>query len=275
MSSDQQDKPHKNVLVQRISLEVPGQYLGLVTLNRPQEMNALDWATIKDLRSVLEGLSADNNVRVIAITGAGKAFSAGGDLKAYLTLERDAEGFRGFLNDFRATCRFMETLGRPVIALVNGYCVAGGLELLLACDFAYAARSAKIGDGHVNFGQIGGAGSNIRLPRWILPQRAREILFTGRLLTADEAMEWGLVNRVVADEKLLEAGVEFANLVAAKSPLGESIIKEICNLGLEMPLEDALQLEIDKVVHYALRSYDCREGLIAFFEKRRPRYEGR
>jgi enoyl-CoA hydratase/carnithine racemase len=264
-----------NVLVERLPLLVADKYLGLITLNRPEEMNPLDWSTVRNLRKNLDDLAADKRVCVIAFTGAGRAFSAGGDLQGYLTLQGDEEGFRGFLNDTKCMLNFIETLDRPVVALVNGFCVAGGLELLLACDFAYAAQSAKIGDGHVNFGQVGGGGSNVRLPRWVLPQRARELLFTGKLLSANEALEWGLVNRVAADGKLIEAALEFANIIATKSRLGLRIIKELCNRGLNMCVEDALHLEIQECHHYCLTSHDSREGLLAFSEKRQPKFEGR
>lgn len=269
------DSMDKIVISEKLALKVPKQYMGLVTLNRPQEMNPLNWAVLKELKAVLDSLSADVSVRAIAITGAGSAFSAGGDLKAYLELYRDDERYRNFLHDFRSILDSIGMLAQPVIALVNGYCVAGGLELLLSCDFAYAVKSAKLGDGHANFGQVGGAGGNVRFPRWILPSRARELLFTGRLLSADEALKWGLVNRVVPDDKLLEAGLEFTNTVAEKSFLGISIMKEICNRGLSMRTEDALNLEIQMNHHYCLTSHDAREGLIAFSEKRKPKFEGR
>lgn len=251
------------------------QYLGLITFNRPKEMNPLNWATVKALSAVLERFSSSKDIRVIAFTGAGKAFSAGGDLKAYQKLYRDEEAFRGFLQAFRSLNDSIVSAKQPVIALVNGHCVAGGLELMLACDFAYAGQSAKIGDGHANFGQMGGAGSNVRLPRSILPPKARELLFTGKLLTADEACEWGLVNKVVPDDQLMDAGLEFANMVAPKSPLGIGLIKEVCNKGLDMRLEDALQLETEKVVHYCTHNHDSYEGLLAFSEKRKPKFEGR
>jgi enoyl-CoA hydratase/carnithine racemase len=252
-------------LTKKLPLKVADQYMGLITLNRPDEMNPLNWATVKALRSALETLSPDPSVRVIAITGAGKAFSAGGDLKAYMYLYRHETEYRGFLGDMRETFDSMATLPQPVVALVNGYCIAGGIELMEACDFAYAAKSAK----------IGGAGGNVRLPRWISPPRARELLFTGKLLTADQALEWGLVNRVVPDDKLLDAGLEFANIIVDKSPLGTKLTKEICNLGLNMRLEDALHLEIQTNVHYCVSNYDSYEGLEAFDAKRPPKFEGR
>jgi len=265
----------KLVLTEKISLKFSNQYLGLITINRPKEMNPLNWATVKDLKAALEIFSSNKDTRVIAFTGAGKAFSAGGDLKGYLQLYRDEEAFRSFLGDIRSLLDSIASAEQPVIALVNGYCVAGGLELMLACDFAYASQSAKIGDGHVNFGQVGGAGSNVRLPRSILPPKAREILFTGKLLGADQAYDYGLVNRVVPDHRLVEAGLEFANIVASKSALGISIIKEVCNSGLNMRLEDALKLEIEKVIHYCTHNRDSYEGLMAFSEKRKPKFEGR
>lgn len=263
------------ILTEKISLKMPDQYLGLITFNRPKEMNPLNWAAVKELKAALESFSSSKDIRVIAFTGAGKAFSAGGDLKAYQKLYRDEEAFRAFLHDFRSLNDSFALVKQPVIALVNGHCVAGGLELMLACDFAYAGQSARIGDGHSNFGQVGGAGSNVRLPRSILPPKARELLFTGKLLSADDACEWGLVNKVVPDDQLIDAGLEFANMVSSKSPLGIGIIKEVCNSGLDMRLEDALQLEIEKVVHYCTHNRDSYEGLIAFSEKREPKFEGR
>jgi enoyl-CoA hydratase len=264
-----------NVLVEQIPLNTADQYLGLITLNRPNEMNPLDSALVKDLQVALRTLSDKKTIRVIAITGAGRAFSAGGDMKGYLTLYRDPEAFHAFMNDLHSTFGFIAACEQPVVALINGYCVAGGLELVLACDFAYAAESAKIGDGHANFGQVGGAGSNVRLPRLILPSRARELLFAGRLLNANDALEWGLVNRVVPDDRLIETGIEFANIVATKSPIGTSLMKEICNFCLNMPLEEALQLEMRKVHHYAVTSHDSYEGLLAFSEKRQPKFQGK
>lgn len=268
---------HSNqyVLTSLIPLADGKQFLGIITLNRPKDMNPLDWGTVKELRKALKKLAANQKVCVIAITGAGKGFSAGGDLRGYLSLYRNPTAFRSFLGDLRAALDLINNCPQPVLALVNGYCVAGGLELLLACDMAYASESAKIGDGHANFGQVGGAGSNVRLPRWIAPHRAKELLFTGQLLNAGDAMAWGLINRVVPDGKLVDAAVEFANIVAKKSPLGIRTIKRICNATAGMRLDKALDYEMQEVHQYATSSWDAYEGLNAFLEKRPPKFQGR
>lgn len=263
------------ILIDRLTLGIPNQYLGLITINRPAEMNPLDWALARKMRTVVYDLSMDKEVRVIAFTGAGKAFSAGGDLKAYLTLQRSEEDFRAFLVDVHGLFDYIETCEKPAVALVNGFCVAGGLELLLACDFGYASESARIGDGHVNFGQMAGGGSLARLPRHILPGIAREVLYTGRLLTAQEALQCGLVNRVVPDGKLIDAALEFANIVAKKSPLAIRNMKRVVGRGFNMTQADTAFLESQTAHHYCLTSFDAPEGLNAFSEKREPKYEGR
>lgn len=262
-------------LVEKIPLKIADQYLALITLNRPKEMNPLDWDLTVKMKPEIDKLSTDKSVRVIAVTGAGKAFSAGGDLKKYITLMRDEDGLRGFLQDCNALFYAFKNASQPVIALVNGFCVAGGLELLLSTDFAYAGESAKIGDGHVNFGQVGGAGSQSRLPRKIYPARAMELLFTGELFSAQEAMEWGLINKVVPDDKLVDAAMEFANKIVDKSALGARVIKKLVNESIDLDEEAAVFLESQMVHHYCLTSHDCHEGLSAFDEKRKPKFKGR
>lgn len=263
------------VLIERLALEVPNKYLGLITFNRPAEMNPLDWSLTRKMQKIVEDLAKDKEIFVIAFTGAGKAFSAGGDLKAYLTLQQSEEDFRDFLTDIHDLFDYIETCEKPAVALVNGFCLAGGLELLLACDFGYASESARIGDGHVNFGQMAGGGSLARLPRRIPPGIARELLYTGRLLTAQEALQYSLVNRVVPDGKLIEAALEFANIVAKKSPLAIRNMKRVVGRGFNMTQADAAFLEVQTVHHYCLTSFDSPEGLHAFSEKREPKYEGR
>lgn len=263
------------VIVSRIPLSSEGCFLGLVMLNRPEEMNPLSWSVIKKTRIAVNELSEDQAVRVIAVTGAGKAFSAGGDLKAYMKLQRDAVDFWSFLEDWHSLMNFIQfEIPKPVIALVNGVSAAGGTELILACDFAYAAQSARIGDAHLNFGQMGGGGVLTRLTRTILPNYAREILFTGKFFSAEECLKWGLLNRVVPDDELQKTALEFANIVATKSPLAVKNMRQVCNRGLTKNFEDAIALESMVTYNYCLTSYDSNEGLQAFSEKRKPKFKG-
>jgi len=268
------NRKRRAVLAERIELTMKGCYLGLISLNRPDKLNPLDWETLVLLEEALLDLSRRDEVRVICVTGKGKAFSAGGDLKSYIELQRDEVRFWKFTGLFHSICSLIEGMRKPVIALVNGYCVAGGLELLLACDFAYAEESARIGDGHINYGQMGGGGDLSRLVRRIHPARAREMLYSGRLLTAREALEWGLVNKVVPDGKLMEEAVRFADDIAAKSPLALGNMKEMVNKAIKMREEDSLALERLMCHHYCLTSHDAQEGLRSFAEKREAHYKG-
>ena len=262
------------VVPEKVELSVRNKYLGIIYFNRPQTLNPLDWDTIVQLDESLRRFSEDDEVRVIALTGKGRAFSAGGDLKSYLKLQRDEKAFWKFTGLFHSICRFIEETRKPVIALVNGDCVAGGLELLLACDFGYAAASARIGDGHINFGQMGGGGDLSRIVRRIYPARARELLYTGKLLKAEEALQWGLVNKVVPDKELVKEGLAFAEEVCKKSSLALGNMKEVVNRAMKMREDDSLELERRVCHHYCLTSHDAPEGLAAFSEKRKPNYKG-
>ena len=250
--------------------------LAMLTLDRPEELNPLDHDTIRALNKALDVLDRDPRIRAIAVTGAGRAFSAGGDMKKYRTLQRDPLGFPAFLTDLHGLLAAMGAAATPVVALVNGIAVAGGIELLLACDFAVAARSARIGDAHLPYGQMGGGGSLTLLPRTVGPSRARELVFTGRLLPAAEAKEWGLVSRVVPDADLLAAGIEIGRGLAARSPLAVANAKRTLNAAYwdGTAITAGLRLERETAARYGLTSADAHEGLAAFAEKRSPRYTG-
>jgi enoyl-CoA hydratase len=163
------------------------------------------------------------------------------------------------------------------MALVNGVTAAGGLELILNCDLALAVESARIGDGHLNYGQMGGGGVLTLLARFVGIQRAAELLFTGELLSAAEAAEWGLVNRVVPDESLFDSAMTFARQVAAKSPLAVANAKKVMTevWSRSLSVEEGLNLELQLNVEYCTTSFDAPEGLQAFSEKRPPKFEGR
>lgn len=265
------------LLVERMALSSGPGVMALVTLNRPDEMNPLDWDTVKNLRVTFDELGHDEEVRVVAITGAGRAFSAGGDMKKYQQLQRDTQDFPQFLADIHETFAAISQYPKPYIALVNGVAVAGGIELVLSCDLALASASARIGDAHLPFGQMGGGGVLTLLPRAVGPARARELIFTGRMLKPQEALEWGLVSQVVEDDDLVAAGLRFAEQVAAKSPLAVRNAKQVLNSayweGTGIP--SGMRLEREVTARYCLTSSDAPEGLEAFESKRTPQFTGR
>jgi enoyl-CoA hydratase/carnithine racemase len=248
-----------------------------LTLSRPDRLNAIDWDMLRQLDSVLDALAARSDLCCVLLTGAGRAFSAGGDLTSYIELQRDPVAFPLFVADIhRVFGRFRE-LPVPVVALVNGVTAAGGLELLLNCDFTVVGRSARIGDGHLNFGQMGGGGVLTLLPRLIGLSRASELIFSGRFLSAEEAVEWGLASHCVDDDDLLETGMTFARQVAAKSPLAVANAKSVLQRlwADNGDLQSGLRIERDTNSVYCLTSEDAPEGLQAFAEKRPPRFVGR
>ena len=249
----------------------------IVRLNRPASLNAIDSAMLGALDKAISDIEADAGVRAALVTGAGRAFSAGGDLKGYVTLQQDPVAFPRFVADLHRTFGRLRTLRVPVIALVNGVTAAGGLELVLNCDFTIVGRSARIGDGHLNFGQMGGGGVLTLLPRAIGRERAMELIFSGRFLDADECVAWGLANRVVDDDALLATGIELAKGIAEKSPLAVANAKEVLHsVWADNGSVDAgLRYELERDVYYCLTSHDAPEGLQAFAEKRRPRFTGR
>ena len=248
-----------------------------ITLSRPDRLNAIDWEMLRELDTVFDHLAGRADLCCILLTGAGRAFSAGGDLKSYIELQRDAAAFPRFVADVHRVFGRLRDLPVPVVALVNGVTAAGGLELLLNCDFAVVGRSARIGDGHLNFGQMGGGGVLTLLPRVIGLPRASELIFSGRFLSADEAVEWGLATRCVEDSELAAYGRTFAREVAAKSPLAVANAKAVLQ-GLwasNGDLPGALRFERERNAYYCLTSEDAPEGLAAFAEKRTPRFRGR
>jgi enoyl-CoA hydratase len=249
----------------------------LLTLDSPRKLNAIDAAMIQELDGELDAVATDRHVRAVLVTGEGRAFSAGGDLKAYRTLQRDPVAFPRFVEELHRVFGRLRQLDIPAIALVNGVTAAGGLELMLSCDVSIAARSASVMDGHLNFGQMGGGGVLTLLPRVIGIQRAAELVLSGRSLAGDELVEWGLVSRVVPDEELLAAGTALATEIAAKSPLAVANAKRVMNAiwADAGPLEAGLRFERERNAFYCLTSHDAQEGLAAFAERRRPRFTGK
>jgi enoyl-CoA hydratase len=246
-----------------------------LTLNRPGAMNALSPAMIGALDRAIGAAANDEQVHCVVIAGTGRAFCAGADLKAVRRETGGDEGaLRRFLELAAGTMNRIERLPKPVIAAVNGFALAGGLEIVLACDLVIAAQSARFGDAHVNFGLLPGGGSSVRLPRKLGPNRAKYLLFSGDTVPASELVACGFVHQVVADEDLAAAADGLATHIAAKSPLTLRRLKQLVDAGLEQSRETALQLELVTSEAHAF-SHDLKEGLAAFEERRPPKFIGR
>ena len=265
------------LVVEHEPVGADGAHATILRLHRPDKLNAIDWDMVRALDTALDAVEADPEVRCVLVTGEGRAFSAGGDLESYITLQRDPVEFPRFVEALHAAFGRLRRLRVPAIALVNGVTAAGGLELLLNCDFTLVARSARIGDAHLNFGQMGGGGVLTLLPRAIGRQRAAELIYSGRFLDADEAVAWGIANRVVDDGDLLAAGLDLAREIATKSALAVATSKAVLQSvwADNGPEADGLRVERERNAEYCLTSEDAQEGLQAFREKRRPRFRGR
>jgi enoyl-CoA hydratase len=253
---------------------VDGAVVRVLTLQRGEQRNPVDAATARALRELLVVADGERAVRAVVVTGEPPAFSAGGDLRGYLSLYRDPPAFRAFLEDFAAVCELLERGRFASVAMVNGACVAGGLELALACDLVVASDTAKIGDGHLGTGQLPGAGGSQRLSRAIGFQKAKELLLTARLVSGTEAAAMGLVTLAVPAAELFERTLALVAEMTRHSPLAVQRMKELIALSQDEHRRDGLRAEIDVVVDYATTSHDAVEGLHSFLERRPPEWRG-
>jgi enoyl-CoA hydratase/carnithine racemase len=260
------------MVLDNILLERDGA-VAIVTFNRPAVLNALNAQTLDELRRVLLDLQADAAVRVVVLTGAGeKAFIAGADINE-LARQTPASG-RDLARTGQAVLDLIETLGKPVIAAINGFALGGGCEVALACTLRIAAESAKLGQPEINLGIIPGYGGTQRLPRLVGKGRALELLLTGAPISAADAWRIGLVNRVVPANELMTSTRQLASALARQAPIAMRYILEAVNHGLEMPTADGLHLEAT-LFGLVATSDDMREGTRAFLEKRKPEFTGR
>jgi enoyl-CoA hydratase len=239
----------------------------VLRINRPEVRGALDRDVVEGLDEGLDIAAADPSIRSVAITGTGRAFCAGADLTLF-TREDPSEG-RGFRRALGALLERIEAFSKLVIAAVNGIAVAGGLELVLACDLVVASRQARLGDGHSMHGLVPGGGASVRLPRTIGPRRAAEMFYAGTMYDAELLQSWGLVNYVVPADELDAAVAALGARLAEKSPLGLQRMKQLLHDNSKMPPAEALEAERRCVDQHDLSS-DVQEGVAAFLAKRPP-----
>jgi enoyl-CoA hydratase len=257
-----------------LKVEEPQPNTRLVTLNRPEAANAMNTQMGIDLLSVFDGFNAAPNAqRCIVITGAGpRIFCAGGDLK-----ERNGMTDQQWQDQhliFERAIRAIIQCPVPVIAAVNGAAFAGGMEIALCADFIYAAEHARFALTEVTLGIMPGAGGTQNLPRAVGARRAKEILLTGRPFSAQQAFEWGMVNRICAPDALLPEALETAATIAGNAPISTRQIKQSVNYGLNMDLPSGMMFEIE-AYNRMVPTEDRREGIRAFNEKRKPNFQGR
>jgi len=243
--------------------------LALVTLNRPEALNALSPEMLAALCDQLEALDADPQVRVIIITGGLRFFAAGSDIKSMA----GASSQDILRMDTIRYWRRLRQVSKPLIAAVSGYAFGGGCELALTCDLIVAAESAKFAQPEIKLGIMPGAGGTQRLAKAIGPYRAMEMVLTGEPLSAQQAFDLGLVNRLVPDERLLAEARELGRLIASRPPLAVRLARQAVRHGVETTLNEGLELERRNFVQL-FDTHDQKEGMAAFLEKRPPEFKG-
>ncbi len=243
--------------------------VGWIVLARPEKMNAVTSISLAELRSALADHLQDTSVRTIVLTAQGKGFCAGSDLLGIAPGKATLD----FLTDFGRLCLELETSPKPVIAAVNGVAMAGGMEMLLACDIVLAAEGARLGDGHAKFAMIPGAGASFRLPRRVGESMARRLLLTGELLEAQAFVSSGFVTKVVPAESLRVEAQALALSIGSTSPICLKSYKVLLSENQSRNAVDAVRAEAMAIMDYS-ESFDFKEGLAAFSEKRKPQFKG-
>jgi enoyl-CoA hydratase len=252
--------------------------LGFLTIRRPEKYNALNTKILKDLKSVLKKFHKEgegfDTIRTLAVKGeGGKAFIAGADLEE-LSLLQEEDAYEFALLGQHVTF-LLERIPCPVIALIDGYALGGGLELAMSCDFLWATESSRFGLPEVTLGLIPGFGGTQRLSRMVGRQMAKDLIYTGRMIQADEALRIGLVGKVLPSmSKLLDDLRKKHEEVERSAPLSIRAAKMAINQGIDLPLSEGMNLELDEF-SFCFRTEDMREGVKAYLEKRRPQFKGK
>lgn len=255
----------ENLLVERLDGAV-----GLIRIHRPERRNALNQATMAELRAAAAAFDADDGIRCIVLTGDEQAFAAGADVT-----EMDGKGVGDMLGSYRfQQWEALRALQTPLVAAVSGYALGGGLELAMLCDMIVAADTAKLGQPEINLGIMPGAGGTQRLTRQLGKYLAMEVILAGRLLSAEEALAHGLVNRVTPPAETLDTAIELARRVASRAPLAARVARSAVLRAQDAPLEEGLAFERHSF-YLLFGTEDQKEGVRAFLEKREPRWKGR
>jgi enoyl-CoA hydratase/carnithine racemase len=245
--------------------------VAVLTLNRPDKLNAVNRDVLGMLRRHLDEIEADLAARVVVIRGAGRAFCAGADLDMVSGLVGDAGAFADFMDEWHITYNRIEAFPLPTIAAVHGVALAGGFELVQVCDLAVAAQDARIGDQHANFGLFPGGGSTQRLPRLVGIRKATWMLLSGEWVDGQTAMDWGIVNEALPADAMFDRAMDMAGVLAQRSPLGSSAIKRALRIGEGRNLADALNLDRPIALQH-MASRDARIGLEAFATRAEPQF---
>ncbi len=249
-----------------------GNRVATLCLNRPDALNALSPDMLAEFSHAVAAVSDDCSVKAMVVRGEGRGFCAGADLLYFDQVFEDLSLLPDYVKDLNDAFFALEEMPIPTIAVVHGYALAGGMELMMACDMAVVAEDARIGDQHANFGLIPGGGSTQRLPRRVGMPRAMELLTTGRWLSGKEAVDWGLALRAAPAEHL-EAELEsLLEGLRAKSRVGLSLMKSLARRSQDLPLRDGVALEGATFTHVFATSSHPREGIRAFKEKRQPQF---
>ena len=251
-----------------ILTEIHGR-VGLVRLNRPQAMNALNGTLMSELMEALLAFDADDAIRAIVVTGNERAFAAGADIKEMA----DASAVDMLLHDHISRFDRIRQVKKPIIAAVSGYCLGGGNELAMSCDMIIASETARFGQPEITIGVIPGAGGTQRLTKAVGKAIAMEMVLNNRTLTAEEALQFGLVNRVVPVERYLDEALSLAAELATRAPLAVRLGKEAVNHAFESFLADGLADE-RRAFYMLFATQDQKEGMAAFIEKRKPEWKG-